>query len=921
VLYSQKPVSPLPFNQAAVKQSTAPALQGPVASKPYFHVRFAHPIQPDNDEHANGSLVGIDKGVHDYHQSPAFEIMPNGDVLAIPYSGLAHREGGHYLHLVQSRLRYGAEEFDMPEEVTVEGVRMSELLQPDGRRQRHGPPLMWREGNTVWLFTDVRPYPTEDGSGFWGLEPFTVLFRVFKSMDNGATWTTVAAQPKFFDQNGIELGKPGSKLRGFGQPITSAFRDSNGHMLVAVDGNYDSSVTDAAHPNGFKNTSLLFRSPDNGLTWYDQGGNTSGRHSTIVPLNSNGRLLSLGGKDTSWDPVKNIVLADGSVREGGYMPQNISTDWGKTWQAPTGSPFPWLGANQRPCVIKLTNGNLVMVGDSRHSRTPRVPFGWSASFDGPYVALSTNNGESWTIKELPVALKHVRYWHKTIGYSTVRQAPNGVIHLLTTRTHPMLHYEFNEAWITTPTAGDILPETTGGTVGSYSETYPSGAPKADWSARITPNGRYLLDGPATHYYPDGKKQLEVTWVSGRRTGTETLWGPDGTKIWSWNHDLANNVSVWTHWWPNGQKRLESQWDTNPVARDLPTRHFRGLVSNGTARHWNMSGQLVDTYTFLNGVRIVPRGNYTENFSTDPSGRGWTGSGNTAGGNDIRWSSNTKWAEYRNASWYGTPGEISAVFARSSAYQYYADTSIGAKNRTQTLHISGNWVIKEANYHGTFRIGYFNKANPGSNFIGLEFREPGGVRIDPTVDNSGKLFRAFLSVKGAGGTTSTVPIEPHMVEWASFDLIWKGNPDGSGTLSGTVTGRPISITVDAGSGSFDSFGILSGGDSSSDSTKKTDICYFDNLVYDKGIVTTYIVTYNANGANSGSVPSNQTKPHGVELPLSTSGNLVREGYTFDSWNTAVDGSGINFSPGSLYAVNADITLYAKWKKSARFRNRK
>ncbi|MDO8969785.1 MAG: InlB B-repeat-containing protein, partial [Saprospiraceae bacterium] len=385
------------------------------------------------------------------------------------------------------------------------------------------------------------------------------------------------------------------------------------------------------------------------------------------------------------------------------------------------------------------------------------------------------------------------------------------------------------------------------------------------------------------------------------------WGQDGTKIWSWDHDLANNVSTWTHWWTNEKKRLESQWNTNPVARDLPTRHFRGLVSNGTARHWNISGQLVGTYTFLSGVRIVPRGNYTENFSTDPSGRGWAGSNNTTDGNDIKWSSSTKsiWCSPE------TPGAISAVFARSSAYRYYADTSIGAKNRTQTLHISGNWIIKDANYLGTFRIGYFNKANPGSNFIGLEFREPGGVRIDPTVDNSGKEFRAFLSVKGAGGTTSTVPIEPHL-GGTSFDLIWKGNPDGSGTLSGTLTGRPISIKVDAGSGSFDSFGILSGGDSSSDSTKKTDVCYFDNLTYDKGEVKTYTVNYNANGG-AGGVPSAQTKPKGVDLPLSTCGDLVKKGYTFAGWNTAADGTGTSYAPGALYSINTNVTLYARWKR--------
>jgi hypothetical protein len=90
-----------------------------------------------------------------------------------------------------------------------------------------------------------------------------------------------------------------------------------------------------------------------------------------------------------------------------------------------------------------------------------------------------------------------------MGYATVRQAPNGVIHVLATNT-PLLHYEFNEAWITTPSAGDIAPETTGGTVQSYSETYPGGAPKATWSARITPGGRYLLDGLETHYYENGR---------------------------------------------------------------------------------------------------------------------------------------------------------------------------------------------------------------------------------------------------------------------------------------------------------------------------------------------------------------------------------------------------------------------------------
>jgi hypothetical protein len=786
-VYSQKANnSPLPFNQAAVKQNTSPALQGPEASKPYFRVRFAMPVPPDNDMHLNGPLVGIDSAVADHHHSPGFEVMPNGDVLLVSFSGPGGKEYGPTLRIVQARLRYGAEEFDMPEEISVQGVKMQNLLTDDGKPALAGPPLLWRDGSTVWMFTG------------WGREDvigvnFPYSFRVFNSTDNGATWKAVAIEPQF------------SSTDSDAQPINSAFRAPNGDMFVAVDGKKGSP------------TSVLWRSSDNGLTWMDQGGRTSGRHSTIVPLNTNGKLLSLGGKDSQ---IK------------GYMPQNISTDWGKTWGTQTQSPFPSQGANQRPSLIKLANGNLVMVGDARFVHAPKPPSGWSHG-DGPYVALSTDNGLNWTIKELPVALKHETRAHKTIGYSTVRQAPNGMIHVFATMTHPCLHYEFNEAWIKDSAAGDITTETNGGKKKSYKEHYPDGTLKAKWKALITSEGRYLLNGIEKYYYPNGRLLREVTWVNGRRKGTETLWGADGTRIWSWNHDLANNLSTWTHWWPNGQKRLESHWNTNPAARDLPDRHFRGLVAHGTATHWNENGHQVGTYTFQNGDRITPRGSYKENFSSSPSDRGWTGNGNTTDGNSFGWSSNTSWCENHNVQYVKDKGEIGGVFARSTNYRWFADTSIDTKNRTQTLHLAGNLRMDNVNFEGTFRIGYFNTNDPATNFVGIEIREPMGTPITPMVHNTGKLLRAYLFVNGLGGVISTVPLELDMnFLGVAFDLIWKGNADGSGTLSGTVASRPVSITVAAGSSSFNAFGILSGGNDNQDSGKKTGECYFDNLNYDK-----------------------------------------------------------------------------------------
>jgi hypothetical protein len=179
------------------------------------------------------------------------------------------------------------------------------------------------------------------------------------------------------------------------------------------------------------------------------------------------------------------------------------------------------------------------------------------------------------------------------------------------------------------------------------------------------------------------------------------------------------------------------------------------------------------------------------------------------------------------------GEIGGVFARSTNYRWFADTSIDTKNRTQTLHLAGNLRMDNVNFEGTFRIGYFNTNDPATNFVGIEIREPMGTPITPMVHNTGKLLRAYLFVNGLGGVISTVPLELDMnFLGVAFDLIWKGNADGSGTLSGTVASRPVSITVAAGSSSFNAFGILSGGNDNQDSGKKTGECYFDNLNYDK-----------------------------------------------------------------------------------------
>jgi uncharacterized repeat protein (TIGR02543 family) len=77
---------------------------------------------------------------------------------------------------------------------------------------------------------------------------------------------------------------------------------------------------------------------------------------------------------------------------------------------------------------------------------------------------------------------------------------------------------------------------------------------------------------------------------------------------------------------------------------------------------------------------------------------------------------------------------------------------------------------------------------------------------------------------------------------------------------------------------------------------------------------YVVTYDANSATSGSVPSNSTVSlAGGTLTLaSNTGTLARTNYTFNGWNTAANGSGTSYAVGATtFSPSGDTTLYAQW----------
>lgn len=77
---------------------------------------------------------------------------------------------------------------------------------------------------------------------------------------------------------------------------------------------------------------------------------------------------------------------------------------------------------------------------------------------------------------------------------------------------------------------------------------------------------------------------------------------------------------------------------------------------------------------------------------------------------------------------------------------------------------------------------------------------------------------------------------------------------------------------------------------------------------------YTVTYDANGATGGSVPTDETQylPDELVTVKNNEGDLHNADYTFAGWTLSPNGSGRVFRAGDTFPVTeGDVTLYAKW----------
>lgn len=534
--------TPVPFALShplqGVKQSTTQFAQlGPDPKQPYFKARQVMASPPDLTMPWENEVAGLHPANQGKVHSSGFVACPNGDLLLIGFSSSRLKsESAPNTTMVVTRLRSGANSWEMPEV----------FYDRSGLNDQSA--LLWNDNGKLWFFGGGR-----------GLGDLPFVFTT--STDNGATWSAL--------QTPVIKGE----VKPFApQPITTAFRGADGAIYFGSD--------------AIGASSFLWASKDNGKTWYDTGGRTKGRHTTFVMLKDN-RILGMGGKNSNVE---------------GYMPQTISTDFGKTWSPNAKSPFAALGSNQRPVIMRLQSGKLFFAGDYQDIKMMDNPPPANITDRGSYVALSDDEGKTWTIKKLDMAPAH-NDWHGvvkkgkkpqhgfgTLGYCAVTQSPNGVIHLMTSKGKPSMHFAMNEAWILSDFTGEVNQQVDKDTSNkkTIEEKYGNGKPRVVSSGYIGKNG-FVLHGKETWYYDNGAKQYEATYNKGVLTGMETCWDRDGKTGWTRNH-TPYGISIWTHYWPNGKKKAESTW--------------WGLSAIGPAANWDRDGNLLHQVMFEEGRSVL-----------------------------------------------------------------------------------------------------------------------------------------------------------------------------------------------------------------------------------------------------------------------------------------------------------------------------
>jgi uncharacterized repeat protein (TIGR02543 family) len=267
----------------------------------------------------------------------------------------------------------------------------------------------------------------------------------------------------------------------------------------------------------------------------------------------------------------------------------------------------------------------------------------------------------------------------------------------------------------------------------------------------------------------------------------------------------------------------------------------------------------------------------------------------------------------------TPPASSGAVTYSFAYWNDGTSNLAAGS---SYLMAASNVTFTAQWIAIYNVTY--NANGGTTAISNEQKTDGAaLTIGAAATRAGYTFNKWVDQSGgqwdpAASTTVTSTRYIFTASWTAIPRsVTYGLNGGTGSAPTTLTGKTIGqiVTLDSTTATKDgyTFGGWSIGGTTYPAGASYTIAAADVTPTAVWNPATYAVSYNGNGATSGTVPGSGTFTTGGSYTASTnSGTLAKTGFTFDGWNTAANGGGTTFAEGATnVSAIADLILYAKW----------
>lgn len=270
--------------------------------------------------------------------------------------------------------------------------------------------------------------------------------------------------------------------------------------------------------------------------------------------------------------------------------------------------------------------------------------------------------------------------------------------------------------------------------------------------------------------------------------------------------------------------------------------------------------------------------------------------------------------YTFKGWGTTATATSASYQPGGAY---------TSNTKRTLY-----AVWESNTPATYTIRYYGNGGTGVPSDQTKYHGVALVLSSTVPTRSGYTFRGWSTSSTA--TTPTYGAGATYTANASVNLyaVWEQNVvtyavtyhanGGTGAPSSQTKIHGEDLTLSATIPTRDGYRFLGWSVASTSNmvAYTPGTVYVGNMVLDLYAVweeiaaTTYTVMYDANGGQG--APASQVKTHDVALTLSST-VPTRDGYRFLGWGVSKDAQVTVYSPGSIYGINASLSLYAVWGK--------